>query len=110
MNIWDILRFATAILYMILIAQTFATVMYYRAARKNEQARGINPPGILPFHVVSIGIVLMALAGEAVFQNLERIGEGFSWYAILNPVIFIVANYAIHLITHFERTRYTLSK
>ncbi len=110
--IWDMLRGVAVVLYAVLVYQTLATVWYYNKARRNEKAASGGQPlkGVLPSHVVNVGIAFLFFAGEVVWQNVTRIGEPFGWYAVLNPVGLLLANRAVLLITFFERRRYANSR
>ncbi len=107
----DYLRVLTVELFVFLVAQTGATVWYYLKARRNERRSGdVLRPGVLPSHVVDVGLVFLAFAAEAVWQNVSRFGEGLTFYAVANPLLLVFANRAVWLITTFERRRYAGSR
>lgn len=105
-TVLDYLRAFTALLFVFLVSQTAATVWYYLAARHSEKRASKVRPGVLPSHVTIVGASLIGLAAVAVWQNVTRIGEPFSLYLVINPVLLLMANRGVWLIAGYERRRY----
>lgn len=45
---------------------------------------------LLPVHIVSISLALLGLEAEAVWQNVERLGDPLTWYIPINLVLFLL--------------------
>ncbi len=102
----DLLRVLSMILYAILLGQTAAIVwLYFKVLRVRGSRRGL-----LPTHVIILGTSVILLATEAVWENISRLHESFSWYAVVNPLIFAFVVFGLHLVMRYEHLRYVRSR
>ena len=104
----DLLRAAAFVLYFAILGQTVAIVVGYLRWRRHEAANGIKHGGLLPNHVIILGVSLIGVDSEAVWQNFVRIGEPLTGYAILNPVLFVVTNFGLYLVMRYEWRRFSV--
>ncbi len=95
----DLLRVVAFILYFIILGQTFAIVWGSFRWRRQAKANGIKESSLfLPYQVIVLGVLLFVADSAAVWQNYVRLGEGFSSYTIVNPILFSAINVALYLV------------
>lgn len=107
MTVWaDIFRIVAFVLYFLILGQTLAIVVAYFRAREHIRKTDPRPHGgLLPNHVILLGVSLIGADTEAVIQNYQRIGGHFTTYGFVNPVLFLVTNYGLYLVMRFEWRR-----
>lgn len=103
----DLLRAVAFFAYFLILGQTVAIIWVYLRWRRSEAARGIKHGGLLPNHVVILGVSLIGVDTEAAWQNYIRIGEPLSGYSVLNPVLFAVTNFGLYLVMRYEWRRFS---
>ncbi len=106
----DLLRAAAFVFYFLILGQTAAIIWGYLRARRRAAAQGIKHGGLLPNHVVLLGVSLLGADTEAIWQNYVRIHEPLTGYVVLNPALFMVTNFGLFLVMRYEWRRYTTSK
>lgn len=106
----DLLRALAFVLYFAILGQTVAIIWGYLRARRRAAARGIKHGGLLPNHVILLGVSLLGADTEAIWQNYVRVGDPLTGYAIVNPVLFMVTNVGLFLVMRYEWRRYATSK
>lgn len=103
----DVLRWAAVVGWATLMGLTVATLVAYFRAQALERRMGIlRAAGLLPSHVVSLGLILAGFATEAVLVNVSRLGEPIGPVNIINPVLFGVACHGMWLVARFEHRRW----
>jgi hypothetical protein len=101
LSIWDALRYLSFVLWAILVGFTIGILYLYRQASKlHTHARGI-----LANHVRLVSITFGIAITECCAQNLQRLGTGFSWYIVINLLLFSLGIVALWLILIFENRR-----
>lgn len=104
----DIVRCIAVLLYLVLVVQILRIAGHYYQSRK------VLPhlPGAIASHVYLNGIGVAGIATVAVYQNISRFGEPFTWYLPLNLALFLYLNWSIYSIGHYENRWYikTLKK
>lgn len=106
----DLFRIAAFVLYFMILGQTVSIVATYlrwrRAARKSHTPHG----GLLPNHVILLGLSLVGADTEAVVQNYSRIGQHFAAYAFINPILFAITNFGLALVMRYEWLRFSVGR
>ena len=103
----DTLRVLAVLAYAALITLTIMTMVFYFRAQAREKQQGVlRAGGLLPSHVVSLGLMLVFFATEAVAHNIARFGSSWGPYTLLNPVLFTIAAHGMWTVTRFEWRRY----
>lgn len=102
----DLIRGVSFTLYIIVVVQIFYILWYYSRVIRLE--RKINTPlaGLLPTHVVLLGIALMGFITEAVGVNAGHVGPHPAYFTYGNPPLLALTVYALHLVMEFEYRRY----
>ncbi len=103
----DWLRSIAFVLYFLILGQTVAIILGYLRARRRAAAQGIKHGGLLPNHVVLLGVSLLCADTEAIYQNYVHVGNPLTAYAILNPILFMVTNIGLYLVMRYEWRRFS---
>ncbi len=106
----DWLRVVAFVLYFVILGQTVAIIVGYLRARRYAAAKGIKHGGLLPNHVVLLGVALLGADTQAIWQNYIRIGGPLSAYSLVNPVLFLVTNFGLYLVMRYEWRRFSTGR
>lgn len=100
----NVLRFVCVVLAAVQIGMTLRIAQRYYQIWKSF---GKERRGLLPHHVWLIGLAYTMLLGEAVSQNIARLGDPFSWHLPVNLVAFSVGTYALVDMIRFQQKHYS---
>ncbi len=87
-DIWDAFRAIIISLYGFSIGETALIARRYSLIVKKTRR-------LLPWHVAAVSVGMLGLEAEAVWQNIEKVGQGFSWYVPVNLVLFSAVYFAL---------------
>ena len=79
----DALRVVILLLFGLSIGETLYIFRNYLMVAASTRR-------LLPIHIAGISVALLGLQAEAVWQNIERWGDPFTWYIPVNLVLFVL--------------------
>ena len=101
----DIARVVVIVLYAVIFGQTAAIVYFYQQVRNRLRHRH-NHGGLLPLHVVLVGLGVLAFGFEAVAVNVQRIAQPATFWLAYNLLLFGTVAFALQLVLRYERRRF----
>jgi uncharacterized membrane protein len=87
------------------VGQTVAILWGYSRWRRHAKKHSIKHGGLLPNHVILLGVSLLGADTEVVWQNYVRGGHDLTVYAVVNPVLLAVTNFGLYLVMRYEFRR-----
>lgn len=106
----DVVRTAVFGAYSLVVGTTVGVIWTYMKQRQHARLHGISHGGLLPNHVILLGIALIGAETECVWQSYVRVGEPFTPYSWINLVLFGITIWGLWLVMAYEWRRYKVHK